>query len=128
MSKTDKTAPYWIQVLYPPKGVVIVAHHRCGSVDECDLGVFLPSTRGEHRRAQLKPLCNLWPKHYRCDKIYGRHPKRAVRKALGFEGSIRMQLRQLCRRWRYASDRDSIDSSWGAPRRRAQVRDQWHWD
>lgn len=127
MSKTDKTDPHWIHVQNPPKGVIIVAHHYCGGNIECDLGVYLPCTRGEHQRRVVMPRCRLWPKRYHCDKIYGRHPRREVRRALGFEGKIRGELVKLRRQWRF-EDRDDIDSSWGAPRRRCQVRDPWHWD
>lgn len=127
MSKTDKTDPYWIQVQRPPKGVVIVEHHRCGNGRKCDLGIYLPCTRRPGGRRVLMPHCNLWPKRYRCDKIFGRHPRREVRKALGFEGKIRGELVKLRRQWRH-EDREGIDSSWGAPRRRCQVRDPWHWD
>ena len=126
MSKIDKTAPYWIHVQYPPEGVVIEATHHCGNGYDCDLGVYLPSPR--HGGRVIMPRCRLWPKRYICDKVYGRHPKRATRKALGFENGIRTQLRQLRRQWRLEPDRDSIDSSWGAPRRRCQVRDPWCWD
>lgn len=134
MSKTDKTNPYWIHVQHPPKGVTIVARHRCGNGRECDLGVYLPAQRAEHIRhaghwrSIILPRCQLWPKSYHCDKIYGRHPKQSTRKALGFEGAIRADLRRLRRHWASEPDRESIDSSWGAPRRRCQVRDPWHWD
>lgn len=128
MSKTDKTNPYWMQVQDPPQGVIIVAHHRCGNGYECDLGVYMPCTRGDRGRRVMMPRCCLWPKQYHCYKIYGRYPKRSTRRALGFEGAIRADLRRLRRQWAYEPDRESIDSSWGAPRRRCQVRDPWHWD
>lgn len=127
MSRTDKTDPYWIRLLNPPKGVIVEAVHRCGNGVECDLGVYLPAPRHGPRRGVVLPRCSLWTKRYYNSKIYGRHPCREVRKAMGYEGGIRGELRRLRRDWKY-EDREDIDSSWGAPRRRCQVRDPWNWD
>lgn len=128
MSKTDKTDPYWIQLLNPPAGVIVEGLHRCGNGFECDMGVYLPKPRNGPHGGVVLPRCRLWTKRYYCSKIYGRHPKREVRKALGFEGKNRGELLRLRRLWRLEPIREDIDSSWGAPRRRCQVRDPWNWD
>lgn len=128
MSRTDKTNPYWMQVMDPPKGVIIVAHHRCGNGRECDLGIHLPCIRGEHGARILKPHCSLWPKRYRCDKIFGRHPKRATRKAMGRSAGLRQDLVHLRRQWLREPEPDTIDSLQGAPINHRYLYDPWDWD
>lgn len=128
MSKTDKTNPYWVKLARREWGASEQhEHHGKYFTGTCEVKVPMPPTRGRDYTA----TCEVWQSYYNNPaghKIWGRHPKRATRKALGFENGIRMELRQLRRQWRLEPDRDSIDSSWGAPRRRCQVRDPWNWD
>jgi|SRR5688572_6395642 len=126
MSKTDKTNPYWMHIKYPPKGVVIVAQHRCGGGFECDLGVPMPGVRGTWRRAALL-RCQLWPKRYRCDKVFGRRPNRSTRKAMGRDRALRHDLVRLRRLWLW-QDLEDIDSLENAPINHRYLYDPWDWD
>ena len=132
MSKTDKTNPYWVQIRRREGAVKgFYEHHRCVLGRPCNLGEPLPVTRSGVSRVwnpERRYACEIWPKYSENNMIFGRRPKRSTRKAYGFEGAIRAELRRLRRQWAYEPDRESIDSSWGAPRRRCQVRDPWHWD
>jgi hypothetical protein len=127
MSKTDKTNPYWIHVRYPPASVVIVARHQCGNGVECDLDAPLPCTRNGKGRRIVMPRCQLWPKRYRCDKIFGRHPKRSTRKAMGRDRALRHDLVRLRRKWLW-QDREDIDSLENAPINHRYLYDPWDWD
>lgn len=126
MSKTDKTNPYWVKIARRDCSVKeIHAHHGKDFHGTCEIVNALPMTR----RSKDIPSCEAWVSFYGRwgDKIFGRTPKKSTRKLIGFEGKIRGELNRLRRQWIH-TDRDDIDSSWGAPRRRCQVRDPWHWE
>lgn len=130
MSRTDKTNPYWLKIRRREGAVKgFYEHHRCGwdryqrIRHPCDLDEPRPINRGGKWQR-----CEIWPKYSENNMLYGRHPDRSARKALGFEGGIRARLVRQRRDWRLEPIREDIDSSLGAPRRHCQVRDPWYWD
>lgn len=130
MSKTDKTNPPWVKLARREWGARPRHwHHGRWFTGICEEVAPVPRSRRSKQDTGIG--CEIWISYYSDyagGKVYGRRPKRSTRKALGFEGAIRADLRRLRRQWAYEPDRESIDSSWGAPRRRCQVRDPWHWD
>lgn len=126
MSKTDKTNPFYVKIARREGAVKPWRiYHYTADPHDCHPVAPLPIRAERYRR---QDQCEIWNRYSENDVIYGRHPSREVRRTLGFENSIRTELRKLRRQWASESDRESIDSNWGAPRRKRQVRDPWHWD
>lgn len=127
MSKTDKTNPYWVKLARREWGAKVKhVHHGKWFTGICVVAAPRPIPRRDNDLS----VCEIWQSYYSSrfgSKIWERFPRRKVRKLIGFEGKVRGELVKLRRRWRY-EDREDIDSSWGAPRRRCQVRDPWHWE
>ncbi len=127
MSKTDKTNPHWVKIRRRDVGIrEYHEHHGKYFHGVCELVDAMPMTR----RGKEEASCEAWVSYYGRwgHKIFGRTPKRATRKLLGFEGKNRGELLRLRRLWKLEPIREDIDSSWAAPRRRCQVRDPWNWD
>lgn len=139
MSRTDKTDPIWVKVARRtntmwPWRTFHGCHHWAWKPSSlpnlCDLGSreSLPRNRSNGKKG---PTCSV--DVISCystagRKIWGQHPKRATRRALGFGGRNRMLLRKLRHDWKLEPVRDDIDSTLHAPRRKCQARDPWHWD
>lgn len=128
MSRTDKTDPYWVQIRYRDTNTLRAFHRHFGSLyEEHGCQIAYPVPRYYPSFSNWK-VCEWWPRYKEYNKFFGRRPNKATRKAIGFEAKNRMELRKLRRDWRLESIREDIDSTYGAPRRRCQVRDPWHWD
>lgn len=128
MSKTDKTRPHWVQIREMDTRNLIAWHRHHGSKWQqeqvCDLDYPLP----RHHPDWDRRSCEWHFRHRENHIVYGRRPNKATRKELGFEGRNRALLRKLRYEWLHETERDTIDSFYGAPKRHRQVCDPWDWD
>ena len=122
MSRTDKTNPYWVQI---DRREGNIKPWRIYHAIDCD-GWCTPRTPkfAEHRFT----TCEIWMRYSDNYKFYGRHPKRATRKAMGRNNAARAELVKLRRQWAQETDREAIDSMWNAPTVRRHLYDPWWWD
>ena len=121
MSRTDKTAPYWVQIARREGNI---KPWRIYHVEHCD-GTCTPGTPlpGRPRFTQ----CEIWMRYSDNYLFYGRRPKRSTRKATGRSRRHRADLVRLRRLWLW-QDREDIDSMQGAPINHRYLYDLWDWD
>lgn len=125
MSRTDKTNPYWVKIARREGNVKPWrVWHYTNKPHDCQPVPPAPRRQERHQFG----VCEVWNRYSDNGKIYGRRPGTETRRTIGFEGGIRTELVKLRRQWASEPDRESIDSSWRAPRRKRHVRDPWHWD
>jgi hypothetical protein len=124
MSRTDKTNPPWVKLTRREGNI---EPWRIRHLRSCR-GMCTPVARLPGIFIQLD--CEILCSYYGRDgnKIYGRHPKRATRKASGRSRRHRAHLVRLRRQWLREPEPDTMDSLEGAPVNHRYLYDLWDWD